>query len=309
MTSERKWLETKLGDFLGFQDDSLAEVLDHLLSIESEGDLLDYLEQLLGSRDDDVRAFVQNIGQFQRGQPVEGIKEEETAPKDEVAAATPAPAKTSAAGANKKPKNDNNKAKSAPKTTTAVPKTPPQSTAKSPTNATPGANKSPTGNTETAASKEQSTTKNETTTNNKTSNPEPPKKKKYGLPPKGQAKRNCGCFGTLHKPLTNCLYCGRISCAEEGFDFCPYCGYLVEEPILNDPTKKQDKAWQHKERLLRYDRDAAKRTVVLDDQADYYSNQNNTWLTEEEQDDAYEKDSDQRNNLHTRQKQTLNIAF
>lgn len=52
---------------------------------------------------------------------------------------------------------------------------------------------------------------------------------KAAPPPKGQAKFDCGCFGTLHKALTNCLYCGRISCEREGYGFCPFCGYLVEE--------------------------------------------------------------------------------
>lgn len=39
----------------------------------------------------------------------------------------------------------------------------------------------------------------------------------------------CGCFGTLHRPLTNCLYCGRISCEREGYSYCGFCGYLVEK--------------------------------------------------------------------------------
>jgi hypothetical protein len=46
--------------------------------------------------------------------------------------------------------------------------------------------------------------------------------------PIGKASVVCGCFGTIHKPLTNCLYCGRISCEREGYDFCPFCGLLVE---------------------------------------------------------------------------------
>ena len=48
-------------------------------------------------------------------------------------------------------------------------------------------------------------------------------------PKKGKATKVCGCFGTRHKPLTNCLYCGRISCVVEGYDFCPFCGLMVEE--------------------------------------------------------------------------------
>ena len=52
---------------------------------------------------------------------------------------------------------------------------------------------------------------------------------KAAPPPKGKAKFDCGCFGTLHKALGNCLYCGRITCEREGYGFCPFCGYLVEE--------------------------------------------------------------------------------
>lgn len=47
-------------------------------------------------------------------------------------------------------------------------------------------------------------------------------------PVRGTAVRVCGCYGTYHQPLTNCLHCGRISCSEEGYDFCPFCGFLVE---------------------------------------------------------------------------------
>ena len=60
---------------------------------------------------------------------------------------------------------------------------------------------------------------------------------------------------------------------------------------------------------MRYDRESAKRTVVFDDQADYYSNQTSNWLTEEEQDAAAEQDEEQRRKLHTRKKQTFSIAF
>lgn len=54
---------------------------------------------------------------------------------------------------------------------------------------------------------------------------------KASPPPKGKAKYDCGCFGTLHRALTNCLYCGRITCEKEGYGFCPFCGYLVEEVV------------------------------------------------------------------------------
>lgn len=53
------------------------------------------------------------------------------------------------------------------------------------------------------------------------------------LPSKGKAAVECGCFGSLHPALTNCLFCGRISCEREGLDYCPFCGNLVVEQARN----------------------------------------------------------------------------
>ena len=128
--------------------------------------------------------------------------------------------------------------------------------------------------------------------------------KKYH-PTKGKASIVCGCFGSLHKPLTNCLYCGRISCAREGYDFCAFCGLQVEEVM----EKSSDAATVHKNRLLRFDREFARRTVIFDDQADYFSNQTSTWLTEDEKAEAKEIESDRQTKLHTRKKQMLDIVF
>ena len=71
----------------------------------------------------------------------------------------------------------------------------------------------------------------------------------------------------------------------------------------------KDTAWQHKERLLRFDREFARRTVVLDDQADYFRNQTSTWLTQEEQEEAFELESERQQKMHARQKQKLNLDF
>lgn len=38
------------------------------------------------------------------------------------------------------------------------------------------------------------------------------------------SKSLCGCLGTEHKILGNCLNCGRIICAKEGYGSCPVCG-------------------------------------------------------------------------------------
>lgn len=61
--------------------------------------------------------------------------------------------------------------------------------------------------------------------------PPPPK----SHPKKGEASHVCGCFGTVHEALSNCLYCGRISCLKEGFDFCPFCNLMVEKLDVKPP--------------------------------------------------------------------------
>ena len=141
-------------------------------------------------------------------------------------------------------------------------------------------------------------------------NEEPAKPPPKSHPQKGKPLHVCGCFGTVHKPLTNCLYCGRISCHKEGFDFCAFCGLLVEKVDATPPKEgTENKAWLHKERLLRFDREFARRTVVLDDQEDYYANTTSTWLTEDEKQTAQENEGNREKDLHQRKKQTLNLQF
>eukprot|EP00986_Skeletonema_menzelii_P017228 scaffold18376_cov160-Skeletonema_menzelii.AAC.10 len=141
---------------------------------------------------------------------------------------------------------------------------------------------------------------------------DPPKRvaMKQQIPPKelkkGKAKKICGCFGTKHKPLTNCLHCGRISCQAEGYDFCPFCHILIED--FSKRIRSGDassSALLHKERLLEFDRTAASRTHILDDQEDYFVTSNSMWSTQKEQDDAREKEEERRKMLHERQKQTM----
>ena len=160
------------------------------------------------------------------------------------------------------------------------------------------------------------------------------KSKPTDPPPKGKAKYDCGCFGTLHRALTNCLYCGRITCEKEGNGFCPFCGYLVEEVVppsggdqyvtmvgciifratrgrrthfhlltprsVSIHRSSTDEAWKHKERLLRYDREFAQRTIILDDQSDYYNRQTSMWSTDEEQAEAARLEQERHDDIHKR---------
>ncbi len=65
-------------------------------------------------------------------------------------------------------------------------------------------------------------------------------------------------------------------------------------------------AFLRKERLLRFDRDFARRTQILDDQADYQAP--STWMTEEEKMEAEEKQQKHLESLK-RPKQVLNLAI
>jgi activating signal cointegrator 1 len=128
------------------------------------------------------------------------------------------------------------------------------------------------------------------------------------LPSQGTAKVVCGCFGTMHKALNNCLHCGRISCEREGYDYCPFCSYMVYEnrsetmyqSTSSATTTINKEAWEQKERLLQYDREFAQRTIILDDQADYYNRATSSWLSEQERQEAEKHEQERANAIQKR---------
>ena len=134
-------------------------------------------------------------------------------------------------------------------------------------------------------------------------NKAPPKKAMFGTPKNPE----CGCFGQTHAPLSNCLNCGRISCEAEGYDYCHFCGYLIED--FTKRANVNESAQMHKERLLEFDRTSASRTHVHDDQEDYFVTSTNMFATESEQADARAMEEERRRKLHERQKQKLQINF
>ena len=134
------------------------------------------------------------------------------------------------------------------------------------------------------------------------------------LPLQGKAKVVCGCFGTMHKALNNCLHCGRISCEREGYDYCPFCSYMVYEHRSNvisqstaSATISTNEAWEQKERLLQYDREFAQRTIILDDQADYYNRTTSNWLNEQEQQEAQQLEQERTNAIQTRPRPIMKL--
>ncbi|XP_029430275.1 activating signal cointegrator 1 isoform X2 [Rhinatrema bivittatum] len=132
----------------------------------------------------------------------------------------------------------------------------------------------------------------------------------------------CECLAQKHKLINNCLTCGRIVCEQEGSGPCLFCGTLVctkeEQDILQrDSNKSQkllkklmsggetpgkmevsykdllphqesrfrtglEKALQHKDKLIEFDKTSVRRTQVIDDESDYFATDSNQWLSRPE---------------------------
>lgn len=298
----REVLVSQLANILGFQDGA-EDIVEHLYAIESESDLSGYLQQLLGPNTDSSE-FVKNVSLSKRGEwllrtSTNTVESSNQQAQTQSAGANPRkPSSTSTStgkleslGAKTKPppinnginkKNTNTSTASSKKARAA----PPLHAKKAPAPAEP-------------ASNQASASPKASPSNNVDDDKIAPV-----TPRRGQAAFKCGCFGTIHPCLTNCLYCGRIACEREGYSFCNFCGYQIEPP---SSTMTKSDAFFHKDRLLRYDRETAQRTVVIDDQSDYYSNTN--WMNEDERRSVEEKERQRQNALHRRGKQQIHFDF
>ncbi|CAI5955914.1 unnamed protein product [Closterium sp. NIES-65] len=125
----------------------------------------------------------------------------------------------------------------------------------------------------------------------------------------------CECQAAIHHLVNNCLACGKIVCEQEGEGPCKFCGFLVlrgsdsmgdaapgvgmegewEEwdevggvgGAATGTTEAEAKALAFRDRLVEYNRTSAQRTVVIDDQSDYFKSNGadgdeDAWLTNEE---------------------------
>ncbi|MCL4126621.1 UNVERIFIED_CONTAM: hypothetical protein GTU68_022981 [Idotea baltica] len=119
-------------------------------------------------------------------------------------------------------------------------------------------------------------------------------------------RQKCDCQATKHKLINNCLKCGRIVCEQEGSGPCSFCQALViskeEKEIINRGTKKSEslhnklihtkkimdteskvptkglqRAIDHKNKLLEFDKTSEKRTNVFDDESDYFQS-SSKWI-------------------------------
>mmetsp|Transcript_24207 Transcript_24207/g.57261 ORF Transcript_24207/g.57261 Transcript_24207/m.57261 type:complete len:330 (+) Transcript_24207:72-1061(+) len=316
-------LQKSLGKLLGF-DDGAEDVMEYLLSIQSAEDVSEYLQQLLGlsSESDELNSFVEDMGRYHRGEKLSHNEAGDGDDHDKAdgSSNTKLPAhrqsesqkSSSLSISHNNTNNKNNKSRNQKQQKSRVPpparkKSPPRSAVPSPSTE-PVPSKSPSqspASTKVTPSENTSAFTSLSSSQTAAAAAAATKTVAKSRPKKGQRKNpGCGCFGTKHEPLTNCLLCGRISCVIESYDYCPFCSYLLEEVKVDESQAKDDKAWIQKERLLRFDREFARRTEIFDDQADYQNP--TTWMSEEERQEAEEK---QREHLESmkRPKQTLNL--
>uniref|UniRef100_A0A3Q3S910 Activating signal cointegrator 1 n=1 Tax=Mastacembelus armatus TaxID=205130 RepID=A0A3Q3S910_9TELE len=150
----------------------------------------------------------------------------------------------------------------------------------------------------------------------------------------------CECLAQKHRLINNCITCGRIVCEQEGSGPCLFCGSLVctkeeQEILQRDSNKSQklrkklmgdcellphqeakmraglEKALQHKDKLLEYDRNSVRRTQVLDDESDYFATESNQWLSPSEREKLRKKEEELRELRHASRKDrkiTLDFA-
>ena len=79
--------------------------------------------------------------------------------------------------------------------------------------------------------------------------------------PKGKGRVECGCYGTEHRAIGNCLSCGRIHCSEEGPGKCFHCGERLEVIKKRDGY---DEAQERMDKMLYFQETQAQRTIVRD---------------------------------------------
>jgi hypothetical protein len=139
-------------------------------------------------------------------------------------------------------------------------------------------------------------------------------------------KTQCNCLGTRHPCVTNCTLCGYIICqfeiqennpsSEVGKDLfqCPNCRGACSRSLTAQQMQLQGcdestlKAYEQKDRLLQFDREHAKRTMVHDAQADYYVS--SAWMTDAERKDMELKERKRLEmKKHARHNKKVNIRF
>ncbi|XP_053128774.1 activating signal cointegrator 1 isoform X2 [Hemicordylus capensis] len=160
----------------------------------------------------------------------------------------------------------------------------------------------------------------------------------------------CECLAQRHKLINNCLTCGRIVCEQEGSGPCLFCGTLVctkeEQDVLQRDSNKSQKllkkllagtensgkvdasgkdllprqearlkaglemAVKHKDKLLEFDKTSVRRTHVIDDESDYFASDSNQWLSKQEREALEKREKELRELRHaSRLSRKITIDF
>ncbi len=232
----RKSLERTLGKLLGFEEGEAEELLEHLFTIDSDDDLSEYLVQLLGGQSPEMDDFVKNMSRYRMGESIATVGEDQGENDEDDSSKKPAALsssqdsaaldsfRTMAIGNSAKTSKKNASRKNARQKQAGKSRVPPPKNVK--------AQKSPPPQNDSSAQR-SSKSFSRNTAQEEASKPQQDKTEvvEKSRPERGKATVVCGCFGTRDKALTNCLYCGRIICEKEGYGFCPFCGFKVEEAV------------------------------------------------------------------------------
>lgn len=127
-------------------------------------------------------------------------------------------------------------------------------------------------------------------------------KKKYEVLPhhyKNELKQGislCNCLRTKHPLVGNCMNCGKIQCLQEGTEECIVCGTEFEkkEVVLKQCNENPSllKAYEHKEKLLKFQKDFYSKLQIIDDFSDWYEVMGNSWLDADQRQFAALKDEE-----------------
>jgi len=102
-------------------------------------------------------------------------------------------------------------------------------------------------------------------------------------------REDCYCMGLQHPVLGNCTSCGKIICELEGKNLpCLFCGEMFTFNMISEDKSLKD-AVSRKNVLLAYEKSSVARSLVYDDQADYF-NSDSQWMSKEEKKHLKEKE-------------------
>ena len=90
----------------------------------------------------------------------------------------------------------------------------------------------------------------------------------------------------MHKLVNNCFSCGKIVCEQEGEGPCLFCGTWVDREVAQDLDPELEDHYEialnHRDKLIDFDMNAARRLGVLDERSDWYDLASNTWLNKDQ---------------------------